>query len=580
MAAWADASERFVEIPNIVEIRWVSDDPDYYVEPIDLFDEQKNGLPDWYGKKDKTTTEQAFFTCNVCECDLKSVVTLRAHCKGTQHIRKALQKKKEWRVNLKKEAKEQEAKTEKFKTLFDWLDQGTSEAVVGLEHVTEYLSGDMTDMPYYHCDLEHCRDEQGDAEKMKNHILSARHKQAWLEIKTGSFLKHQTEISQRIAEFTKDFKRDFRDMKVVEDREKWNMAKQGRIKGERPERFRAKKENLEERDRSPGRGDYKRGIEYEERGEPRKVERGERYDRRERSHERKGNYGVKRERSSGYEREKSSGYERERSSGYERERSSGYERERSSGYERERSNVYERERSHGYERERSSGRERSMGYERERSREYKQERRDGVDRDRSPVRGHDGRREDTQSDSRRVKREQSGRREEEESFKDAQMYRGRISPRRERVMESGSRDVEEVSRSGNFDNWSTAMVKADPMDSSMASTSSKPVSTTTQQKSVSEEVDRLHRKVATKVMKNLNKFYPGAEEFEPSEHKIGSPEEYSRLAKKFSHQLRRQIKESYEAYHSTLEGIVLTPDHEQFIRTEVESYFEGVPRVR
>ena len=97
MAAWADKNERFVEIPGIIEIRWVSDDPDYYVAPIDLFDEQSKGLPDYYGKKDKTTTEQAFFTCNICECELKSVVTLRAHCKGTQHIRKALNKKKEYR---------------------------------------------------------------------------------------------------------------------------------------------------------------------------------------------------------------------------------------------------------------------------------------------------------------------------------------------------------------------------------------------------------------------------------------------------------------------------------------------------
>ena len=39
--------------------------------------------------------------------------------------------------------------------------------------------------------------------------LGARHKQFSLEIKTGSFLKHQTE-------FTNDFKRDFRDIQVVE----------------------------------------------------------------------------------------------------------------------------------------------------------------------------------------------------------------------------------------------------------------------------------------------------------------------------------------------------------------------------
>ena len=85
MAACADASEIFVETPHIVEIRWFSGS----VAPIDLFDEQNNGLPHFYGKKDKTTTEQAFFfTCNVCNCDLKYVETLRAHCKSLQHIRK------------------------------------------------------------------------------------------------------------------------------------------------------------------------------------------------------------------------------------------------------------------------------------------------------------------------------------------------------------------------------------------------------------------------------------------------------------------------------------------------------------
>ena len=47
MAAFAEGAERFVEIPGIVEIRWISDDPDYYVEPEDLFDKQAEGLPDW-----------------------------------------------------------------------------------------------------------------------------------------------------------------------------------------------------------------------------------------------------------------------------------------------------------------------------------------------------------------------------------------------------------------------------------------------------------------------------------------------------------------------------------------------------
>ena len=63
----------------------------------DLFEEQKEVLPDWYGKKNKRTTEQAFFYCKICECELKSVVTLKAHCKGIQHARKAIQKKIEVR---------------------------------------------------------------------------------------------------------------------------------------------------------------------------------------------------------------------------------------------------------------------------------------------------------------------------------------------------------------------------------------------------------------------------------------------------------------------------------------------------
>ena len=68
----------------------MSDDPDYYMAPIELLDEQKT-----------------VFLISMEKCvDLKSVVTLRAHCKGTQHTRKVLQKKKEWRVKLMKDSVE------------------------------------------------------------------------------------------------------------------------------------------------------------------------------------------------------------------------------------------------------------------------------------------------------------------------------------------------------------------------------------------------------------------------------------------------------------------------------------------
>jgi len=106
MVDYSDGTERFVETPGIVEIRVISDDPDFFAEPEDLFDKQGQGLPERLGVKNKMTREQVFFNCNICECELKSVVTLRAHCRGTQHVRKALQKKKEYRkaqFNKKKE---------------------------------------------------------------------------------------------------------------------------------------------------------------------------------------------------------------------------------------------------------------------------------------------------------------------------------------------------------------------------------------------------------------------------------------------------------------------------------------------
>ena len=73
--------EKFVRFPGVAEVRWMSDDPDFYRAPKDLHTIQNYGIPDHYGKKDKKTTEQSFFFCNVCECELKSIVTLRAHCK-------------------------------------------------------------------------------------------------------------------------------------------------------------------------------------------------------------------------------------------------------------------------------------------------------------------------------------------------------------------------------------------------------------------------------------------------------------------------------------------------------------------
>ena len=46
MVDYSDGTERFVETPGIVDIRVISDDPDFFFEPEDLFDKQGQGLPE------------------------------------------------------------------------------------------------------------------------------------------------------------------------------------------------------------------------------------------------------------------------------------------------------------------------------------------------------------------------------------------------------------------------------------------------------------------------------------------------------------------------------------------------------
>ena len=452
----------------IISLRWVSDDPEYYVEPIDLFDEQKKGLPDYYGKKDKQTTEQAWFTCNVCECDLKSVVTLRAHCKGSQHVRKALQKKKEFKAKEKLKIEKDAGPStsphparHQCKTLFDWLEM-TSEAVVGLEFITEYFREGSRDDPRYNCEL--CDDTQGDAEYMKNHILSLKHKQSFLERKTGSFLVHQSEIQQHVAEFTKDYVRDYRDMKEVTDDRLWADVNRGRLRTRR------------ERSRSPRRVKHE-GDDHRHR------------DRRDRSRSR-----TKRERQDYYHHD-------------------------------------------------------------DRESDYRNRRGD---------------------DDRRRRRDYHGQRAQED------VRNGDSYVKTERRYDD---DVEEVSRSGDFANWKTAPIKTSREEESTSHNSvpshsqDAPSVEVGQKSSIEEDIKRLHVRVAKVVMKNLNKYYEESEEFEGN-IKIRNADDYSRVAKQLSHELRGRIKESYEEFHGTLEGVSLTPDNVAFIEGEVERFFWDKPSIR
>ena len=45
MNPWADPDEVFVKVPCIVEVRFKSDNPEFYAPPVDLLEEQRRGLP-------------------------------------------------------------------------------------------------------------------------------------------------------------------------------------------------------------------------------------------------------------------------------------------------------------------------------------------------------------------------------------------------------------------------------------------------------------------------------------------------------------------------------------------------------
>ena len=171
--------ERFVECPGIVEIRWVSDDPDHHRPTEDVYYCQTNGIPEDYGKKNKRTTEQAHFYCCVCECQSASLKTLRAHCVGTQHKRKAEQFYQQFNYKERKESENtlngpisdgQSIPTRK-QFLFELRG---STPVVGLQYVEEYTSFEKSEHPLYICVLQGCKinnsEFKGNASMMFDHL--------------------------------------------------------------------------------------------------------------------------------------------------------------------------------------------------------------------------------------------------------------------------------------------------------------------------------------------------------------------------------------------------------------------------
>ena len=79
----------FVEADGIMEIRTTSEDVYFKDQPVDMKDFQARitSIPDDFCTKNRSTTEQRFFFCIVCDCDLKGPRPLMDHVKGNTHIR-------------------------------------------------------------------------------------------------------------------------------------------------------------------------------------------------------------------------------------------------------------------------------------------------------------------------------------------------------------------------------------------------------------------------------------------------------------------------------------------------------------
>ncbi len=227
--------ENFVSIPGIVQVQWRSDDPEFSREPKDLRTLQTEGIDANFGKKDRYSTVQGIFYCIVCDCEIKSVVTLRDHCKvreggrtsaswqlggvlvhvvtlffhwqGTQHQRKECiekakllkryevkkgdhrrihEEEEEEVVMLEEEGEEDRKVYNAFRQEEDLgsLVERTGEPVVGLAHVTEVRATRGGD-PMYTCGLRSCNEFSADARIMLRHLHELRHQRDYFNTEWG-----------------------------------------------------------------------------------------------------------------------------------------------------------------------------------------------------------------------------------------------------------------------------------------------------------------------------------------------------------------------------------------------------------
>jgi len=175
-----------------MEVRIISGN-DEILERQDFYDFQistKTIRPD-FCHKDMTTGEQAIFFCVVCDCELKSVIPLKAHVEGQKHIRKAIAYKQRTYgnepdpVNQPKKIKPAAPKVrvDVNQSLTQRLREYDG-PILGLEKITEIVHpNDRQAPPFYTCGQDGCKSAWGNSDDMFNHVKGHKHIRNCLRVK-------------------------------------------------------------------------------------------------------------------------------------------------------------------------------------------------------------------------------------------------------------------------------------------------------------------------------------------------------------------------------------------------------------
>lgn len=184
----AGQMKKYVDMRGVIEVRTVYDNAedegfggtDDLPVDMHLFQEEYEYLPENFCAKDKYNGVQKIFWCLVCDCDMKSLVSMDSHVSGTKHHKKVVELKRVKEglppsnpIEKKKEKpKKPNVRADISLYLKERLERDyPHDPCLGLEYITEYVSKkEPAQYPMYTCSLQGCKSAWGESDSMVNHL--------------------------------------------------------------------------------------------------------------------------------------------------------------------------------------------------------------------------------------------------------------------------------------------------------------------------------------------------------------------------------------------------------------------------